>query len=286
MKPLFVSGPSFQRLIFFIVTSLALMVIDHRFQYLQTVRASLSTVVYPLQYVINLPVKTGQWLSSHFSDRIELIEKNNHLHEENLLLQVKLQRLEDVKNENRRLRKLLEASKKRNERVVMAEVLAIDLDPFTRKILINKGTQHGVFEKQPLLDAEGVLGQVLHVSPYSSTVILITDPNHALPVQIARTGLRTIAVGMGTANRLALLYLPNDAGILVGDIIVTSGLGGQFPQGYPVGTVVEVNPDIAQPYAQVQAIPAARLERNREVLLVLADNPSFATTIDQFNQKQ
>ncbi len=121
---------------------------------------------------------------------------------------------------------------------------------------------------QPLIDAHGVMGQVIHVSPFSSSALLITDPSHALPVQLNRNGLRSVAVGTGASNTLELTHLPNNADVVVGDIVVTSGLGGRFPSGYPVGTVISVETDTGQPFAKVAVEPAAQLERNREVLLV------------------
>ncbi|EDN66611.1 rod shape-determining protein MreC [Beggiatoa sp. PS] len=248
-----------------------LMIADQRFGYLETLRAHLLALVYPIQYVVNLPVKAGQWLSNSASTRIKLLEENTKLQEENLRLQVTLQKFEDLKNENKRLRRLLHSPMITGEKVQIAEVLAIDLDPSRRKIVINKGEDYGVFINQPVIDAQGIMGQVIHVGPISSTVMLITDPEHELPVQVVRTGLRTVAKGMGTVNRLSLLYLSHiglSTGIKEGDLIVTSGVGQKFPKGYPVATVLEVNPDIGKPYAQVHALPRAALERNREVLLV------------------
>jgi rod shape-determining protein MreC len=274
MKPLFKKGPSaILRVVLLSILSLALMMLDHRSGYLHYIRAYLAVAVYPIEYVVTFPVKTGQWLSANFGPRWTLIEQNAKLREENLSLRFMLQKFEDLKTENDRLRSLLDSATKITEdKVLVAEVLAMDLDPFTRKIKINKGSQHGVFEGQPVLDAQGVMGQVTRVSALSSVVMLVTDPNHALPVQVIRNGQRTIAVGMGAINRLALSYIPNNSAnkgdIIIGDVLVTSGIGGQFPSGYPVGKVVEVNLDIGQPYAQVQAIPSASLERNREVLLV------------------
>jgi len=285
-KPLFIiQGPSLTtRVIVFVSLSLGLMFFDQRWDFLKTLRIHLSAAVYPIQYVVNLPVKAGQWLSMSFSSRIQLLEENARLREHNLRLQVTLQKFEDLKSENERLRRLLGSSVKAGERVQVAEVLAVDLDPNKpRKILINKGKTSGVIEGQPVLDAQGVMGQVSNINLFTSTVMLITDPDHALPVQVVRTGLRIVAAGMGAVNRLKLEFLPNtgvNAGIKVGDLLVTSGKGDQFPPGYPVGTVVEVNPDIGQPYAQAQAIPKALLERNREVLLVWKNQTEVTPTLD------
>lgn len=289
MKPLFTQGPyPFLKITFFTLISVTLMVIDYHWDYLKNLRMHLLTVVYPAQYIVNLPVKTGQWLTMSLRTQQQLLEENNRLHEHNLRLQVALQKLQDLEGENERLRHLLGASIKTGERVRVAEVLAVELDPFRRKIIINKGKKDDVFEGQPLLDAQGVIGQIDNVGEISSTAILITDTTHQLPVQVVRTGLQTVAKGMGSTNRLALLYLPNtgiNANIKVGDLLVTSGLGGKFPAGYPVGTVIEVNPDISQPYAQVHANPKALLERNREVLLVWKQNETNPPPpTDQYSQ--
>jgi rod shape-determining protein MreC len=272
MKSSVIEGQSLTiRVVIFVVASIALMVADHRLGYLKTVRTYLLGIVYPIQYLVDLPVKTGQWFSKRASSHIQLLEENVELHEENLRLQVMLQKFEELKSENERLRKLLGSKVKVGERVEVAEVLAVDLDQSKRKILIDKGKNDNVFMNQPVIDAMGVMGQVTHVGLFSSIVMLITDPDHELPVQVVRTGLRTVAKGMGTVNRLSLLYLSHsglNTGIKVGDLIVTSGFGQKFPKGYPVATVIEVEPDIGKPYAQVQALPRAALERNREVLLI------------------
>jgi len=232
------------RVVLCIVASIALMMTDYRFSYLETVRTYLLSLVYPIQYIVDLPVKASQWLSMSVASRIQLLEENA--------------RLQEV-----------------GERVQIAEILAVDLAPSKRKILINRGKSDDVFLDQPVIDAMGVMGQVIRVSAFSSIVMLITDPGHELPVQVVRTGLRTVAKGMGTVNRLSLLYIPNiglNMSIKVGDLIVTSGFGKKFPKGYPVATVIEVIPDIGKPYAQVQSIPKAALERNREVLLLWKKN--------------
>jgi rod shape-determining protein MreC len=245
------------------------MMADHReVGLIDTLRAQLAVPVYGVQYLVDLPSYLAQNIAEAAQSRQKLLAENADLRQKNLILQASLQKFHDLQAENERLRQLLDSSQRVGDRVLIAEVLAVEVDPFARKMIINKGTRHGVREGQALLDAHGVMGQVTKASLNNSNVMLITDPEHALPVQIARTGLRTIAVGLGAINRLTLLYLPNNADIQKGDRLITSGLGGEFPPGYPVGTVVEVNLDIGQPYAQVQAMPSALLERNREVLLV------------------
>ncbi len=262
----------FLRVVIFVVVSIALMIADHRLSYLEVVHTHLLTIVYPIQYLVDLPVKASKWLSVSVGGHIQLLDDNAKLRDKNLRLQVVLQRFQALKKENERLRRLLYSSVKVvDKRVQLAEVVAVDLDPSTRKILINKGKNDNVFVDQPVVDAQGVMGQITHVGLFSSTVMLITDSEHELPVQVERTGKRTIAKGMGTVNRLSLLYIANiglNMNIKVGDLIVTSGIGKKFPKGYPVGTVIEVIPDIGKPYAQVQALPKAALKHNREVLLI------------------
>lgn len=257
-----------------------MMADHHKVSYVPLIRTYLAVPIYFLQYVVDFPVRFAQFASETFKTRYQLLEDNRLLQEENLQLRVVLQKFDDLHHENERLRQLLGSSSQIGEKILIAEVLSTDIDPFARKLVINKGAFHGVNDGQALLDAHGVIGQVTHVAPFSSIVTLITDPSHALPVQLLRTGLRTIAVGMGAVNRLNLLYLPNNADIQVGDKIVTSALGEQFPVGYPVGEVVEVNLDIGQPYAQVQAVPIALLERNREVLLVWHQRPNTNGTAE------
>jgi len=263
------------RVVLCIVVSMALMMADYRFSYLETVRTYLLSLAYPIQYLVDLPVKASQWLSLSVSSRFQLLEENAKLQDENLRLQVALQKFQALEDENERLQRLLGSSVKVGEKVQIAEILAVDLGPSKRKILINKGKNDGIFLDQPVIDAMGVMGLVIRAGSFSSIVMLITDPDHELPVQVVRTGLRTVAKGMGTVNRLSLLYIPNiglNMSIKVGDLIVTSGFGKKFPKNYPVGTVIEVIPDIGKPYAQVQALPKAALERNREVLLLWKKN--------------
>jgi rod shape-determining protein MreC len=158
-----------------------------------------------------------------------------------------------------------------SDHVLIAELLSVDLDPYTHELVLNKGSMSNAFVGQPVLDARGVMGQLIHVGPLSSTAMLITDPSHALPVQFIRTGIRTIAVGTGKLNALDLPNLPSNVDVRVGDLAVTSGLGRRFPPGYPVAIVTSVRPDPAGSFAQITAQPTAHLDRAREVLLVWSD---------------
>jgi rod shape-determining protein MreC len=274
MKPLFLKEPSpTVRATAFIIMSIVLMTADHHhLGPLETIRTYLAVFVQPIQYMVNMPMRTARWLSITLGSRLDLLEENARLHEQNLRLLMIAQKFEDLERENNRLRQLLDSPVKLGEnRVMIAEVTRIlkSEDSYTRKLEINRGSRDGVFKGQPVFDAQGVMGQVTTVSFISSTVMLITDINHQLHVQMVRTGQRAVAEGgLGAENRLKLLYLPNDASIRVGDLLVTSGLDGIFPPGYPVGQIAEFSPDIAQSYAQVRVTPLAFLERNREVLLV------------------
>ncbi len=262
------------RLLLLVLLSMALMTLDHRGNYLERVRALVATLVYPVQALVHLPVSAGSWLGENLASRETLLEENTRLRSQNAILKGQLQKLISLELENMRLRKLLDSSQQVGERVLVAELVAVDLDPFTRQVLINKGSLNDVYRGQPVLDAEGVFGQVVHVAPLTSVVLLISDPSHALPVQVARNGLRAIAEGTGDDTRLALRHIPNNADIRVGDLLTTSGLGGVFPTGYPVAEVAEVRPDNTQPYATVVATPLAHLDRAREVLLVWPDDPA------------
>lgn len=248
--------------------SIGLIVADHRFHHLGVLRSTLSVVIYPLHLVASLPDTLGGFVQGRLAKEEELRRRNDALHRENLALSARLQQFEALEAENMRLRDLLGSSFKIGDRVLIAELLSVDLNPYRHQVLINKGDTSGVYEGQPVLDANAVMGQIVRVNPLSSAVLLITDADHALPVQINRNGLRTVAAGTGFVNRLELPHLPNNADVQVGDLLVTSGLGGRFPPGYPVARVTEVSRDSGKPFATVVAAPTARLDRTREVLLV------------------
>lgn len=258
------------RLLLLTLASVLLMLADHRLQNLEGVRAGLSVFVYPIQWLVNLPVSAGQWLTESFASRQTLLEENTSLRAQHLLLKARMQKYLALEAENFRLRELIESSFRFRigERMLIAELLAVANDPFSQQVIINKGTRHGVYIGQPVLDADGVLGQIIHAGPLSSTVMLISDPSHAVPVQVNRNGVRSVAVGTGSTHLLSLAHLPNNTDIKTGDLLVTSGLGGHFPAGYPVGVVLDVEQDPGRAFAQVNVKPSAQLDRSREVLLV------------------
>ena len=271
------------RLVLFIIISLVLMTMDHRYQHLDTVRSTLTLVIEPLRQVINLPFLMANNVSESLSSRSNLLQENDELRTQNLLLKAQLQKYSALESENMRLRELLESSLKVGDKVLIAELIRIDLDPFTRRIVINKGDRDGLYDGQPLLDADGIIGQVIQVSTFSSTAMLITDPSHAIPVQLNSTGQRAIAVGNGRHGELELLHLANDTKLETGELLVSSGLGGRFPAGYPVARVTSVEHKPGEPYLSVIARPTAHLQRSREVLVVWpteGPQPPVATSTD------
>ncbi len=262
------------RIVAFILASLIMMTVDHRQGHLEKVRSALSVFVYPLQYVASLPVTVTNWVSEALTTRASLLEENALLYEERLVLSSKIQNFEILEAENERLRAMLQSTERLDERVLIAELLAVDLQPFRHQVVINKGKREGVYDGQPIVDANGVMGQIVHVGPFSSTVLLLTDPTHAIPVQINRNGLRSVAVGTGQSHILQLEHLTNNVDIREGDLVVSSGLGSRFPSGYPVGVIHDISRAPGEPFAKVTIIPSAQLEKNREVLLVWPERSS------------
>ncbi|MEW8576702.1 MAG: rod shape-determining protein MreC [Candidatus Thiodiazotropha sp.] len=276
MKLIFTQGPSITtRLVTAVLLSIVIMVLDHRYNHLESLRSGLSVLLFPVQYLASLPVILSESASDAITSRSELEMAREKLHAENLTLRARQQKFEALEAENMRLRGLLDSSFKVGDRVLIAELIAVEQDPFRQQVLINKGSTSELFVGQPVVDANAVVGQVTHINPLSASVLLITDATHALPVQVNRNGLRTIALGTGLINRLELPHLPNNADIKVGDLLTTSGLGGSFPPGYPVAEVIDVKREPGQPFASVIAQTTAHLDRIREVLLVWTLDPDM-----------
>ena len=275
MQSLFLRGPSVTlRTIILVILSIMIMTADHRWHHLEAARGVLETyIIFPLRYLINLPVDFAGWADETLSSHERLLEENQALKEQQLRAQVSLQKLSILEKENDRLRKMLSARPKVGELVLVAELLSVDLDPYKQQVILNKGREKEVYVGQPIIDAWGVMGQVLHVSEYSSTAILISDPSHAIPVQVNRNGLRSTAFGTGQSNQLELRYIPHSADIEIGDLMVTSGLGERFPPNYPVARIIQIERPAGETFATVIAEPLAHLDRSREVLLVWHNPP-------------
>jgi len=259
------------RLLVFTVLSAALMVVDARFTLLQPLRAQLGLIVEPVYWAGRLPVRLWEGATQELSTRNELAAENEKLKAEQLMMQRRLQKLAALTEQNVRLRELLNSAALVDDEVLATELIGIDPNPFTHRILIDKGEKDGVVLGQPVLDARGLMGQVVEVMPYTSRVLLLTDTTHSIPVQVNRNGLRAIASGTGNPERLELRHVADTADIKEGDLLVSSGLGQRFPAGYPVAMVTEVIHDSGQPFAIVRAMPTAMLNRSRYMLLVFTD---------------
>ena len=260
-------SPGF-RFTLYATLSIIIMFLDQRGEWLDRIRYVLQAAVYPVQLAVSSPSAAWHWIQESVQTRDALREENTRLQRRLRELELRSMRYEALGRENDQLRGLRDALPPVAERWLVAEIVNIQLNGLRQRVLIDRGTVNGVFKGQAVMDDAGLLGQTTHVGPWSAEVILITDPEHAVPVQIERTGLRTIAVGTGDTASLALPYLPANADVKVGDQLLTSGLGGVFPAGYPVGRVTEVHHDAVQPLAQVRAAPFARTETDREVMLV------------------
>lgn len=250
------------------VFCLALMVLDQRDQHLSRVRAALDLAVYPVRVAVDLPFRAWSSVTTTFAARNALIAENEQLKRDRLNSEFRLQRLAALEMENARLRELLDSTARVGSRALIAEILSVDLDPYRQRFNLNRGVIDGVYVGQAVLDARGVVGQIVSVGPLTSEAVLVTDADAGMPVRVNRSQLRTIALGTGDSGRLRLPYLTNNADVEVGDLLVSSGLGGVFPADYPVGRITEVRRRPDQSFADVVAEPMSALDRDREVLLV------------------
>jgi len=260
-------GATLQAL-FFIVICITMMVVDHRFHHLEVVRTNISLVLTPLRYLVSLPATGGNWLNDWFTSHTELLNENAQLRAEGRILNARLQKLGVLAEENARLRNLLGSASKISDDVIVAELLSVDQNPYRQLIEINKGSSDGVEIGHAVIDDFGIMGQVVHVNPQSASIILISDPEHAIPVQFVRSGTRSVAFGRGSTTQLELRYLPATADIKLEDELVTSGLGGRFPADYPVAKITAINEDRVLGFVTVFAEPKARLDSSREVLVI------------------
>ena len=260
-------SPGF-RFTLYAAASIVIMFMDKRGEYFERVRYVLDAAAYPIQLAVSSPSAASRWIKESVAARDVLQAENARLLARERELELRSMRYEALARENDQLRGLRDALPPVAEKWLIAEIVDIQLNNLRQRVILNRGATNGVFKGQAVLDDRGLLGQTTHVGPWSAEVILITDSEHAVPVEIQRTGLRTIAVGTGDTASLALPYLPANADVKAGDILMTSGLGGVFPAGYPVGRVAEVHRDAVQPLAQVRAVPFASMDTDREVMLV------------------
>jgi rod shape-determining protein MreC len=246
------------------------MFYDRKGGWLDTARYGLQAVVYPLQLAVNSPSQAWRWLQESFTTREVLQKQVDELRAQLRDQQLITLRQAALESENATLRGLNSALPEVIEKRLVGEVVSVETSTLRQRLLINRGASSGVYKAQPVITGEGVIGQVFRLGPFSSEIILITDAEHALPVQVLRSGVRTIAVGTGRSTALELPYVPSNYDVKVGDVLVTSGLGEVFPFGLPVARVTRVEKDPAQPLSQIVAAPLARIESEREVLFVWA----------------
>ena len=252
----------------YILLAIVLMMMDQRGHYVPRIRSALELAFEPVFHLVGWPGEALQSLKRHTRAREELITENQQLLQRLAKMSGSVQSLAALGQENQRLRDLLEATQGRAYRFQFAEMIRVDLDPFSHKIWIDRGVGDGVVIGQAVIDGLGIVGQVEDVHRHFSTVRLISDPDHALPVQINRTGLRTVAYGSGQTSHLLMPNVPLQADVSPGDMIVTSGLGDRFPPGFPVGEVERVERDSGGTFATVYMRPFAALDRGREILLI------------------
>lgn len=231
-------------------------------------RAALSLPVAPLQYIVNLPTALIDTVRTVLNTHDNLVKENLRLKTDQLLLRSQLQRLVAIESENNYLKALLQSSQQAKGKTLIAELLAVDAEPFVRQVVLDKGTREGVYIGQPVLDANGVMGQVIQVGPLTSHVLLVNDPHSGISVQNVRSGLRATAVGDSYSGKLRLMYVPKTADIKPTDVFITSGLGDHYPEGYPVGKVMTVNKDPSHQFADIILEPSAHIDSSRQVLLI------------------
>lgn len=272
MNSIFSRGPSLQiRLFCAVLFSLASIVADARLHLFDSVRVYLDSLVSPLIYLANSPRQLADSLGTQLRSRSSLIDDNKKLEQQLFLLRSDLLRLKQVTQENERLRELLSSPVRKDSRKMVAEILAVDSDPFVHQVVIDRGERNGVFDGQPVVNDSGVVGQVVSVGKTTSRVLLISDASHGIPVRVLRTEMRAIASGTGNLDELELKNIPRSADIKKGDQLITSGLGGRFPMGYPVAVVTSFSFEEGNPFAKVMARPLASLDRLRYLLLLWPD---------------
>ena len=262
------------RAVLLLLFSILVMLADARTQHLDVVRQTLGAAVYPLRLIVDAPSRMLTWADRSTVSRETLQRENRRLQSERLLIEAELQKLTALEAENARLRDLLDARERVGSRVRVAEIMSVDANPYRHTLVISVGTAEGAYDGQAVIDAEGVVGQLIEPGLKTSQAVLISDPGHAIPVEVNRNGLRTIAFGTGEIDVLDLPFLPNNADIESGDLLVTSGLGGKFPPGYPVAVVSSVVRIPQEPFADVSAVPAATLNQVREIMLIDIEPPS------------
>lgn len=267
------------RVLILAALAILLMVLDKRAGTFEQVRTALSVPIVPLQYIVSWPMQMIDKLGTTVSTHDALVRENVNLKAEQLLLKAQVQRLLAIESENNQLKALMRSSTQVQGKVAVAQLMAIDTDPFVNQVILDKGSRDNLFIGQAVLDANGVMGQIIQVGPVTSRVLLINDPHSGVPVQVARNGMRAIAMGDSYTGKLRLVNVSQTADIKVGDVLMTSGLGEHYPAGYPVGQVISVVKDPGLQFTTITVEPGAHLDRSREVLLVWPNRTMQQQTI-------
>ena len=256
------------RLIIVIILSSVLMYQDYRGTYTVKLRSYLSASIYPIQYLINLPNNLQKSFYANFLNREEIISQNQQLKEENLNLKSQMQQIYRLESENKRLYKLINSKPKTENTYLFADIVSTSKILNKHQILINRGSRNGIKLGSSIVNADGIVGHVIRDQIFASEVLLISDLEHAIPVEIVRTGLRSIAIGTGEFNKLRINTLPTNSNLQKDDIVITSGLGGRYPEGFPVGTITEISREVGSPFLEVEVLPFANLKTINEVWVI------------------
>jgi rod shape-determining protein MreC len=280
-RPLFPRGPGLGlKTLILALCAVALISNDYRSDTLRSVREWGSILLSPVVWLSAAPYQLVD-VADTLDTREDLRREYAELKEKQLRLDARLQKMDALEAENRRIRELLASASALEEHVLIAEIIAVSQDPYRHQITLNKGSRDGVYRGQALVDAHGVMGQIIEVAPGASKALLITDPDHGIPVEVNRTGLQTIALGRGDGRGLRLPFLPSNADIKVGDLLVSSALGGRFPAGYPVGEIYEINHVAGEHFMEAFATPMAKLNQGRQALLVWSESFALPDIPDQ-----
>jgi rod shape-determining protein MreC len=286
MNEVFPRGPSLlTRLALVLGFSVMAMFVDTKVESVSIFRAYLTSLVSPLQYIADMPGAALSWSATRFTSRQNLLEENERLTTQITLMSEQLQRFQTLQQENQNLRTLLDAPVQQEMHKMIAELMAVDNNPYSHQIVVNKGAIENVYPGQPVLDESGIVGQVSEVGTTNSRVLLISDVTHAIPARVSRNNVTVIVSGIGDVNELSLEHVAHSTDIEVGDILISSGLGNVFPQGYPIARVSEIMSDEGQPFAQVKAQPLAKLDRIKYLLLLWPQDeaPEDAISSEQIN---
>jgi rod shape-determining protein MreC len=274
------SSALLRKLLAVILLAVLLMIVDNFTSWLKPAYSAADNLVRPLYWIANIPLRVQEWSANGVTPRSEIESDNLRLTKESLIYHGQLQRMSDLAAENMRLRRLLNATELLQDSVLVTEVIGVSANPLSHTLTIDRGTADGVFVGQPLLDAEGLMGQIIEVHKRHSTALLITDSAHALPVQVLRNGLRSIAEGRADYNRLNLKFVSPTADIREGDKLVSSGLGGLYPAGYPVGMVLSIVSVPGDNFLAIDIDPSAEIDRSRHLLLLYTSRDNAADAVE------